>query len=395
MKSNADISLPPEADLPKGPWERPSWVPLYLYLGCVIALALVAIALDASGGGAVTAAGGIALALASLLLLVSGFAVGTYIVRRFVSHTPDSFHAADPQEQPLGAMLSCPLEQFPMTAFTKLLSDEQKQRLEEQRAQERDLSRAYFADAAPARMVETASSDGTQLVAYALEPNPDSCKWVIAVHGYKGDWPEHMMHARRYAEHGYNLLFPVLRGHAASGGAFIGLGLVDAADLSSWARWLVDAGAETVVLHGHSMGGTAVCMAGAEETLPLQVKAIVADCAYSDAWNVATLIAREGMHLLCHPSLELARFVLMHSKGGYDIQKVDVAAVVPQMRVPVLVIHGQADCVVQPSMAERIYDAAPAGSKLVFVPGAGHCLAALTDPELYYDALFGFLHERE
>lgn len=395
MKSNADISLPPEADLPKSLWERPSWVPLYLYLGCVIALALVAIALDASGGGAVTAAVGIALALASLLLLVSGFAVGTFIVRRFVSHTPDSFHAADPQEQPLGAMLSCPLEQFPMTAFTKLLSDEQKQQLEEHRAQERDLSRAYFADAAPARMVETASSDGTQLVAYALEPNPDSCKWVIAVHGYKGDWPEHMMHARRYAEHGYNLLFPVLRGHAASGGAFIGLGLVDAADLSSWARWLADAGAETVVLHGHSMGGTAVCMAGAEETLPLQVKAIVADCAYSDAWNVATLIAREGMHLLCHPSLELARFVLMHSKGGYDIQKVDVAAVAPQMRVPVLVIHGQADCVVQPSMAERIYDAAPAGSKLVFVPGAGHCLAALTDPELYYDALFGFLHERE
>lgn len=393
MKSNADISLPPEADLPKGPWERPSWVPLYLYLGCVIALALVAIAFDASGGGAVTAAVGIA--LASLLLLVSGFAVGTFIVRRFVSHTPDSFHAADPQEQPLGAMLSCPLEQFPMTAFTKLLSDEQKQQLEEHRAQERDLSRAYFADAAPARMIETASSDGTQLVAYALEPNPDSCKWVIAVHGYKGDWPEHMMHARRYAEHGYNLLFPVLRGHAASGGAFIGLGLADAADLSSWARWLVDAGAETVVLHGHSMGGTAVCMAGAEETLPLQVKAIVADCAYSDAWNVATLIAREGMHLLCHPSLELARFVLMHSKGGYDIQKVDVAAVAPQMRVPVLVIHGQADCVVQPSMAERIYDAAPAGSKLVFVPGAGHCLAALTDPELYYDALFGFLHERE
>lgn len=395
MKSNADISLPSEADLPKGPWERPSWVPLYLYLGCVIALALVAIALDASSGGAVTAAVGIALALASLLLLVSGFAVGTFIVRRFVSHTPDSFHAADPQEQPLGAMLSCPLEQFPMTAFAKLLSDEQKQQLEEHRAQERDLSRAYFADAAPARMVETASSDGTQLVAYALEPNPDSCKWVIAVHGYKGDWPEHMMHARRYAEHGYNLLFPVLRGHAASGGAFIGLGLVDAADLSSWARWLVDAGAETVVLHGHSMGGTAVCMAGAEETLPLQVKAIVADCAYGDAWNVATLIAREGMHLLCHPSLELARFVLMHSKGGYDIQKVDVAAVAPQMRVPVLVIHGQADCVVQPSMAERIYDAAPAGSKLVFVPGAGHCLAALTDPELYYDALFGFLHERE
>ena len=127
MKSNADISLPPEADLPKSPWERPSWVPLYLYLGCVIALALVAIALDASGGGAVTAAVGIALALASLLFLVSGFAVGTYIVRRFVSHTPDSFHAADPQEKPLGAMLSCPMEQFPMTAFAKLLSDEQKQ----------------------------------------------------------------------------------------------------------------------------------------------------------------------------------------------------------------------------------------------------------------------------
>ncbi len=395
MKSNADIPLPPEADLPKGPWERPSWAPLYLYLGCVIALALVAIALEASGWGAAATIAGTVLAIVSLLLLVAGFAVGTFIVRRFLSHTPDSFRAADPQEQPLGAMLSCPLEQFPMTAFAKLLSDEQKQQLEEHRAQERDLSRAYFADADPARMVENTSSDGTKLVAYALEPNPGSHKWVIAVHGYKGDWSEHLMHARRYAQHGYNLLFPVLRGHAASGGAFIGLGLLDAADLCSWARWLVDAGAESVVLHGHSMGGAAVCMAGAEETLPPQVKAIVADCAYSDAWNVATLIAREGMHIPCHPSLELARFVLMHAKGGYDIQKVDVAAVAPQMRVPVLVVHGQADCVVQPSMAARIYEAAPAGSKLVFVPGAGHCLAALTDPELYYGALFGFLDERE
>ena len=110
MKSNADIPLPPEADLPMGPWARPSWAPLYLYLGCVIALALVAIALEASGGGAVTAAVGVALAFVSLLLLVAGFAVGTFIVRRFVSHTPDSFRAADPQEQPLGAILSCPLE---------------------------------------------------------------------------------------------------------------------------------------------------------------------------------------------------------------------------------------------------------------------------------------------
>lgn len=395
MKSNADIPLPPEADLPKGPWEHPSWVPLYLYLGCVIGLALIAIALEGSGWGAAATITGTVLAIVSLLLLVAGFAVGAFIVRRFLSHTPDSFRAADPQEKPLGAMLSCPMEQFPMTAFAKLLSNEQKQQLEEHRAQERELSRAYFADVPPARMVETASFDGTKLVAYALEPNPESSKWVIAVHGYKGGWPEHLMHARRYAEHGYNLLFPVLRGHAESGGAFIGLGLLDAPDLCSWARWLVDADAETIVLHGHSMGGAAVCMSGAEETLPPQVKAIVADCAYSDAWNVATLIAREGMHIPCHPSLEFARFMLMHAKGGYDIQKVDVAAVAPQMRVPVLVIHGQADCVVQSSMAARIYEAAPADSRLVFVPGAGHCLAALTDPELYYGALFGFLGERE
>lgn len=393
MKSNADIPLPPEADLPKGPWEHPSWVPLYLYLGCVIALAFAAIALETSGGGAAAAVSGTVLALVSLALLVAGFAVGAFIVRRFLSHTPDSFSSSDPLEKPLGAMLSCPLEQFPMTAFAKLLTDEQKQQLEGHRMRERELSRAYFADVAPARRVETVSSDGTELVAYALEPNSGTSKWVIAVHGYRGDWSEHMMHARRYAEHGYNLLFPVLRGHAQSGGSFIGLGLLDAPDLVSWARWLADAGAETIVLHGHSMGGSAVCMAGAEEALPPQVKAIVADCSYSDAWNVATLIAREGMRIPCHPSLEFARFALMHARGGYDIQNADVAAAAPQMRVPVLVIHGQADCVVQPSMAERIYDAAPAGSKLVYVAGAGHCLSALTDPELYYGALFGFLGE--
>lgn len=96
MKSNADIPLPPEADLPKGPWEHPSWAPLYLYLGCVIALALVAIALEASGWGAAATIAGTVLAIVSLLLLVAGFAVGAFIVRRFVSHTPDSFRAADP-----------------------------------------------------------------------------------------------------------------------------------------------------------------------------------------------------------------------------------------------------------------------------------------------------------
>lgn len=127
------------------------------------------------------------------------------------------------------------------------------------------------------------SYDKLQLHSYVVTQN--SNKWAIVVHGYGGSGKLMSDKSKYFYDMGYNVLIPDLRGHGKSEGDYIGMGWKDRLDIISWINFIIKENPNAeIVLHGTSMGAATVLMTSGEN-LPSNVKAIVADCAYTSAWD--------------------------------------------------------------------------------------------------------------
>lgn len=371
--------------------DKPSWSRLVSFAAFVIIMAAMAVWLITLGQ-VLPAIG---------FLLVSALPAALVVVLAKVS-LPQVFGRRAPVESgELGEYLDEGGQKLVASASDRLSRTELDE-LEANRAAEAEATRAW-AESLPGGLVfedaETASDDGTRLVGHVLRGAPGSSKWVVFVHGLDGSYKNGLTFARRLSEAGYNLLMVDLRAHGKSGGDYLGAGWLDRRDVVAWADWLAahEGAGVSVALMGQSMGGASVLMASAEKDLAPQVKACVADCAYTDFWNVAVLSMRTGEHgargSSPHPLLDLQRAMFMHLPGGYDVALARPVEAVKHARVPLLLIQSEDDKSVPPFMGDELAKAAGERAQLVDVPSAGHCVAVFADPDAYYGALLGFLEK--
>lgn len=278
--------------------------------------------------------------------------------------------------------------------FCQGMSDEDAARRRKNVLAEREAVYAWLEGGPEFVEVSTRAGDGALLRAHAwVNPEPSDA-WVILCHGYAGSWDSMFQYARRWAQDGYNLLIPSMRGHGASEGAYIGMGYLDGPDVAGWARYLLcpDEGlpaAGDIVLMGQSMGAHAVLNASGQEGLPAEVRAIVADCGFDAVWSSLAHMA-ESLGVPAHPTLELVRRHLRHVRGGYDIALDDAAAMVARSRTPILFAHGLKDATVDPGCTRSLYEAAACERQVLLVEGAGHCMASLLVPDMYWKTVLGF-----
>lgn len=281
-------------------------------------------------------------------------------------------------------------------AYYKAMSEDQANVIRQNRIVEEARCWEWSSDVEFQR-AEVITEDGVHLTANYLVADSASRRWALLAHGWCDAWNEMTVYARAYAERGFNLLIPEMRGHGESGGEIVGLGWLDRRDLVRWARWLVDARhAERIVAHGHSMGAASVCLMSAEPDLPEEVCAAVSDCGYSDVLNVFAPIIRNGIPAptdgVVGLILDLMRLSVKLRPGGFDLADACPERAAREARAPILVIHGLSDTFIPPYMARRIFEALPEGEgKLLEVPGAGHCQSVFADPELYWGTVFEFL----
>ena len=240
-----------------------------------------------------------------------------------------------------------------------------------------------------ARAARRAPFDLAGFIYPTTEP---STRWAFLVHGYTNSHADMEYIGAYYAEQGYNVFAPDLRAHGESGGDLIGMGWPDRIDIIHWLDFLIERyGPEiSVVLHGVSMGAAAVCMASGER-LPAQVRAIVSDCAFTDLSSMLAGQVKKLYGLPRHPVVDDAR-IMLKVRGGYDIKCASALRQVAQSSTPTLFIHGASDGFIPPSMAQELFGACSAPEKrLLIMAGAGHALAAQTDPDLYFQTVFEFL----
>lgn len=236
------------------------------------------------------------------------------------------------------------------------------------------------------------SKEGYKLIAARFNQGEESGhKWALVLHGYTG-WKEEMYpYALWYYKMGYSVIVPDLRCQGESEGDYIGMGWTDHYDCMGWLSYIIsqDENAE-IVIHGQSMGASTSLIMTGDNDLPENVKAVVSDCAYTDAYSMFGNKVKEWFHLPCFPLVDSACLMLI-IRGGYDLKKASAIDAVKKSSTPTLFIHGKEDALISVDMAYELYEGAVCPKQLLIVEGAGHAQSQDKDPEKYYDTIREFL----
>ena len=234
------------------------------------------------------------------------------------------------------------------------------------------------------------SYDKLQLHSYVVTQN--SNKWAIVVHGYGGSGKLMSDKSKYFYDMGYNVLIPDLRGHGKSEGDYIGMGWKDRLDIISWINFIIKENPNAeIVLHGTSMGAATVLMTSGEN-LPSNVKAIVADCAYTSAWDEFSYQLETYLKVPSYYILNVTNMVTK-LKAGYSLKEASALESVKKATVPILFIHGDKDKFVPYSMMDKLYDATISPKEKLTIDGGEHANSDLVSPFLYWLTLEDFLNQ--
>ena len=243
--------------------------------------------------------------------------------------------------------------------------------------------------AEPYEKITIRSRDGLLLSGkyYAGEPGKPL---VLFFHGYRSTGERDASGGFWYCrERGYSLLMADQRAHGESEGKAITFGVRERWDCLDWAEALVQRfGPDTqILLAGVSMGAATVLMA-ADLPLPEQVKGIWADCGYDTPEG----ILRENIRQQGYPE-KITYFLVSVSArllAGFRVEEASAAQALRHAKLPVLLIHGEADGMVPCSMAHALHKVCASPVTLLTVPEAEHGISYYQDIGAYWRALDKF-----
>ena len=192
------------------------------------------------------------------------------------------------------------------------------------------------------------SSDGELLVAWHFAPEPGK-PIVLYFHGAAGALVKRVPRLRLFVESGFGVLMVSYRGYSGSTGRPTQAGLLEDPECAyreARARY----GADRLIIVGTSLGsGVAVALAAKREA-----GALVLLAPFLSAMDIAA-----------------RRFPLLPVRWLMrDPFRSDLA--IPQVRMPVLVIHGERDPIVPISSGRRLFGLANEPKTFISVPKGGH-----------------------
>ncbi|WP_218974633.1 S9 family peptidase [Streptomyces sp. NP160] len=226
--------------------------------------------------------------------------------------------------------------------------------------------------------------------------------WAVLVHGRGGTREECLRALPVLHRLGVPALVPSYRndpGAPASLSGRYGLGDTEWVDVEAAVLHALDAGARDVVLVGWSMGGAIVLSHLSRSWTADRVRAVVLDGPVLD-WR--TVLQHQARVHRVPPPLGRAGTALMGSplaraalgvEGPLDLDRLDWVTRAEELRVPLLLLHGDADAVVPVGPSRLLAAARPDLVSLLEFPGAGHCREWNSDPDRWEREVARFLLE--
>ena len=244
----------------------------------------------------------------------------------------------------------------------------------------------------PCREFTIQSFDGLTLHGKFYEYTPGATIELM-IHGYRGNAERDLCGGvQRCFALGHSALVIDQRGSGKSQGNVITFGIREHRDCLKWIELLIETfGPDTkIILTGISMGASTVLMA-AGQSLPKNVIGVLADCGYTSAKEIITLVIRmlKLPPKLAYPFVKLGALLY----GGFRLEKDSAVSAMTRCKIPVIFYHGESDDFVPCYMSQQNYDACTSKKQLVTIPDAGHGLCYLVNPDRYLSTLKSFFAE--
>ena len=241
----------------------------------------------------------------------------------------------------------------------------------------------------PYEEVSITSHDGLKLTGRYYHV-ADGAPLEIQCHGYKGNALRDFSGAWQIARAaGRNVLLINQRCHGGSQGKTITFGILERQDVMNWIRYANGRfGNVPILLSGVSMGAATVLMVSGMD-LPENVTCVIADCPYDAPSNIIKKVLGQDMGMpvkIVYPLIRLGGMLY----GKFNLNADSPVEAVKRARIPILLIHGDDDRFVPHPMSCNIYAAAPEKIEFHTIPGAGHALNYVTDPEGYTEIVNAF-----
>lgn len=219
--------------------------------------------------------------------------------------------------------------------------------------------------------------------------NTGSQRTAMVIHGWRDQAIKFFFLARMYERSlGYNVVMPDLYASGKSDGDMLRMGWLDRLDVLQ----LLDVfKAETMVVHGVSMGAATTMMMSGEQ-MPEDIRDLrfVADCGYTSVWDE---FARELKNQFCLPAFPLmyTTSLLCQLRYGWNFNEASALRQVAKCQYPMFFIHGDTDDFVPTYMVYELYNAKPEPKTLWVTKDTNHAHSYKNHKGEYVERIRRFL----
>lgn len=197
---------------------------------------------------------------------------------------------------------------------------------------------------------------------------------LLYLHGNDRNISGNLGHVQRLHDLGYNVLMIDYRGFGKSSGGSPSETKVYEDAEAAW-QYLIKVGAirpQNIFIYGHSLGGAIGIDLAAHHP---EAAGLIVE---------STFTSMRAMGELRYGFLPV---------GSLLRQRFDSLQKVPQLKIPLLIIHGTWDKEVPYEMSQQLYDAAPQPKTLTLIEGGGHGNSGVIGWVEYRDALNSFIEK--
>lgn len=243
----------------------------------------------------------------------------------------------------------------------------------------------------PFEEISFQTSDGLTIRGWYIPAATPTDKTVIEVHGINDCRDTFVREGQIQMLNGqYNQLAFDLRNQGTSDGNITSFAYHEGKDVVAAVDYAVSRGANHVAAYGISLGAASVIRAAAIDP---RIEGVVDDCSYSTVRSAFAGFANITF-IPCPELIAAATLQRGNEELGGDMTTTEPIAMVQRIAPrPLLVIHGAQDMNIPPEDSQLNYQAAGTNlhKELWIVPGGGHALSAVAQPEEYRQRLTSFL----